>query len=543
MAKSVTHITPDSANQADIYDLFIVGGGINGTGIATDAAGRGLSVVMCEQSDLASATSSASSKMIHGGLRYLEHYEFRLVREALAEREVLLRNAPHLIKPLRLILPHRPHLRPTWLIRIGLFLYDHLTKRGQLAASKGIPLASGQDNNPLNQTINYGFQYSDCKVDDARLVVSNAIQAQQQGAKILTRSRCQSARRKDGLWLICVEDLTTGKVQHCRARALVNAAGPWAQSFVETKMQQQSPRNIRLIKGSHFVVEKMYDGDQAYILQNEDHRVVFVIPYNKEFTLIGTTDKVFNGDPTTAAMDNEEENYLLNVVNAHFTRQLTAADIRWRYSGVRPLCDDESDSPSAMTRDYTFDLQTDDNQRAPLLCIYGGKITTYRKLAEAALAELTPYFPHMGQPWTADYPIAGGDIGDISFDQWVGHVRHHYHWMNPSLLEWLINAYGTRTYELLGNATSMADLGQHFGHNLFQQEVEFLIQREWAYNADDILWRRSKLGLHFSTQQTDALDDFVKVAQKQITRAALSNTSTTIIIEQQNNMSAINAAL
>lgn len=514
MTETVAHITPDHAKQADIVDLFIVGGGINGAGIAADASGRGLSVIMCEQNDLASATSSASSKLIHGGLRYLEHYEFRLVREALAEREVLLRNAPHLIKPLRFTLPHRPHLRPAWMIRIGLFLYDNLTKRGQLPASRGLKLSPEQKNNPLNKDISFGFEYSDCRVDDSRLVISNAMQARQLGATVLTRTRCQSAHRENGMWHIAYENLETGKILHCRAKALINAAGPWAQSFVESKMQLTSPRNIRLIKGSHFVVPKMYEGEQAYILQNEDHRIVFVIPYNNDFTLVGTTDKEYTGDPKAVAMDDDEESYLLNVVNAHFSQQLTSDDIRWRYSGVRPLCDDESDSPSAITRDYTLELESDKNQKAPLLSIFGGKITTYRKLSEAALAEIKPFFPTMGPSWTANNAITGGDIGDASYQEWVSTIRDAYPWINSPLLARLTNAYGTKVHDVLADATCLNDLGECFGADLHQQEVSYLVNQEWARSADDVLWRRTKLGLHFNAQQTLALETFIDMEKK-----------------------------
>lgn len=511
MTEPVTHISPKSAEKADVYDLFIVGGGVNGTGIAADACGRGLSVMLCEQSDLASATSSASSKLIHGGLRYLEHYEFRLVREALAEREVLLENAPHLIKPLRFVLPHRPHLRPAWMIRIGLFLYDHLTSRGKLPSSKGFRIEAGEKSNPLNDSINYGFKYSDCRVDDSRLVILNAIAAREQGATILTRNRCQSAYRKNGLWHISVEDLVTGKVTYCRAKALINAAGPWAQRFIEGKLQQESPRNVRLIKGSHFVVPKMYQGDEAYILQNEDHRIVFVIPYNNDFTLIGTTDKEYLGDPKDVAMDREEEAYLLDVVNKHFNQQIEASDILWRYSGVRPLCDDESDSPSAITRDYTLELEADDNDKAPLLSIFGGKITTYRKLSEAAIEELKPYFPFMGQAWTAQAPLPGGDIDGMEYDQWVWQIAQVYPWLQASMLQRLTNAYGTRIHHVIQGADKMSALGECFGKDLYACEVDYLIREEWARNAEDVIWRRSKLGLYLNEAQVARLEEYVKV--------------------------------
>lgn len=509
MTNAVTPISPKSSEHAEIYDLFIVGGGVNGVGIAADAQGRGLNVMLCEQSDLASATSSASSKLIHGGLRYLEHYEFRLVREALAEREVLLKNAPHLIKQLRFILPHRPHLRPAWMIRIGLFLYDHLSTRNQLLGSKGVKLQPGEDSNPLNDSIEYGFMYSDCRVDDSRLVVSNAISAEQNGAKILTRTRCQSAYRKDGLWHISLEDVDTGKITYCRARGLVNASGPWAQKFIETKLQAKSPRGVRLIKGSHFVVPKMYDGDQAYILQNEDQRIVFVIPYNSDFTMIGTTDKEYQGDPKDVAIDDEERSYLLDVVNKHFAKQLTAEDIVWDWSGVRPLCDDESTSPSAITRDYTLELETDDDSKAPLLSIFGGKITTYRKLSEAAVAELAPFYPNMGKAWTREAPLPGGDI-EVAYDQWLDSIRKSYPWLVERHLERVCNAYGSRVHMALGGAQTAADLGEHFGADLYANEVDYLIREEWARSAEDIIWRRSKLGLYLSADQVSRLDDYVR---------------------------------
>ena len=510
MTNAVTHISPKNAEHADIYDLFVVGGGVNGTGIAADAQGRGLKVMLCEQNDLASATSSASSKLIHGGLRYLEHYEFRLVREALAEREVLLNNAPHLIKPLRFVLPHRPHLRPAWMIRIGLFMYDHLSARNHLPASRGVKLDSADESNPLNDDIHYGFKYSDCRVDDSRLVVTNAVSAEQNGAVILTRTRCQSAFRKNGLWHISVEDLVTGKISYCRAKALINASGPWAQKFIESKVQQKSPRGIRLIKGSHFVVPKMYDGEQAYILQNEDQRIVFVIPYNKDFTLVGTTDKEYTGDPKDVAMDSEEEAYLLDVVNKHFSKQLTSEDVLWSYSGVRPLCDDESDSPSAITRDYTLELEADEDNKAPMLSIFGGKITTYRKLSEAAVATLEPFFPNMAKPWTKDAPLPGAEFGESSFAEWQQAMAEKYDWLDAKQLERMSNAYGSRIVNALGAAESTADLGEHFGSDLYANEVDYLIREEWARSADDVLWRRSKIGLYLNKEQQARLNAYIE---------------------------------
>lgn len=509
MTQEHSGIAKSEANS-NICDLFIVGGGINGAGIAFDAVGRGLSVALCEQGDLASATSSASSKLIHGGLRYLEHYEFRLVREALAEREVLLRMAPHLIKPMRFLLPHRPHLRPAWMLRVGLFMYDHLSNRNRLPGSTGIKLDGTDADNPLRDTIKRGFLYSDCRVDDARLVVANALGAQARGARIMVRTRCIGATRRDGLWHVELEALDTGRRFGLRARGLVNAAGPWAQALVERQLRSTSPRNVRLIKGSHFVTRKLYEGDHAYILQNEDRRIVFVIPYGRDFTLIGTTDKPFEGDPLKVAIDDEEEAYLLDVFNAHFKRQLSSDDILWRYSGVRPLCDDESDSPSAVTRDYTLETEADEQGRAPLLSVFGGKLTTYRRLAEAALEALQPFFPDAGERWTHAATLPGGDIGDADFAGWLQALKAQYDWLPVELADRLGNAYGSRVHALLQGCQSLDDLGVDFGAGLFQREVEFLVTQEWARSAEDIVWRRSKLGLYMSADRMARLDRFVQ---------------------------------
>lgn len=497
--------------MSDTLDLLIIGGGINGAGIAADASGRGLSVLLCEQGDLASATSSASSKLIHGGLRYLEHWHFRLVHEALVEREVLLRKAPHLIQPQRFILPHRPHLRPKWLIRTGLFLYDHLARRGQLPASRGLPLLAN-DSNPLQPSLDYGFQYFDCKVDDARLVVANALQARQQGATILTRTRCQIAHREDGLWHVILEEISSGLRHQYRAKALLNACGPWAQSFIERRLTLTSPRNVRLVKGSHFVVKALYSGDQAYLLQNDDQRIVFVIPFCGDFTLVGTTDTEYSGDPSKAAMDGDEEAYLLAAINTCFTRQLGPDDILWRYAGVRPLCDDESTRPSDISRDYILELEVGAEGSAPLLSVFGGKITTYRKLSEAALAQLKPFLPQMGPDWTADAPLPGGDnTGDsgCAYDRWLQSQAHNYPWLPGTLLTRLGRAYGSQLAEVLGDACTMDEMGQCFGADLYQREVEYLLEKEWARSGEDILWRRSKLGLYFEAPQVESLETFV----------------------------------
>ncbi|MCE4070331.1 MULTISPECIES: glycerol-3-phosphate dehydrogenase [Pseudomonas] len=492
------------APLAEVYDLAVVGGGINGAGIAADAAGRGLSVFLCEQHDLAAHTSSASSKLIHGGLRYLEHHEFRLVREALAEREVLLAKAPHIVHPLRFVLPHRPHLRPAWMIRAGLFLYDHLGKREKLPASRGVRF--GIDS-PLKAEITRGFEYSDCSVDDARLVVLNAMAARENGAHIHPHTRCVSARRSKGLWHLHLER-RDGSLYSIRARALVNAAGPWVDRFLREELRQKPPYGIRLIQGSHLIVPRLYDGEHAYILQNEDRRIVFAIPYLRQFTLIGTTDREYQGDPAQISISEAETDYLLNVVNAHFNRQLSRQDILRSFSGVRPLCDDESDDPSAVTRDYTLALDNTPGE-APLLSVFGGKLTTYRKLAEAALEQLKPHFAGvMKASWTASAALPGGEamttVEDLAI-QLMERLRQ----LDPALARRWASTYGSRIWRLLDGAHNLSELGEHLGAGLYAREVEYLVREEWARDADDILWRRTKLGLFLNARQKERLEQLL----------------------------------
>ena len=483
------------------YDLAVIGGGINGVGIAADAAGRGLSVFLCERDDLASHTSSASSKLIHGGLRYLEHHEFRLVREALAEREVLLAKAPHIVKPMRFVLPHRPHLRPAWMIRAGLFLYDHLGKREKLPGSRGLKFnAQG----PLKAEIKRGFEYSDCWVDDARLVVLNAMQARDKGADIVTRTRCVSARRVEGHWEVEVEG-PQGR-QQIRAKGLVNAAGPWVASFIRQDLQQKSPYGIRLIQGSHVIVPKLYEGDQAYIMQNEDRRIVFAIPYLGQYTMVGTTDREYQGDPAKVAITDQEIDYVLGVANAHFRKQLSRDDVLHTFSGVRPLCDDESDNPSAITRDYTLSLA--EEQGAPLLSVFGGKLTTYRKLAESAMAQLQPFFPRLGNSWTASAPLPGGE--NMTTPQALTReLLDKVSGLTPALAQRWATTYGSRVWTLLGDGRSVETLGKVIGADLYAREVEYLQRYEWVTRADDVLWRRTKLGLVFTDSERAALEDFL----------------------------------
>lgn len=487
-----------------IYDLAIIGGGINGVGIAVDAAGRGLSVFLCEQDDLASHTSSASSKLIHGGLRYLEHKEFRLVREALAEREVLLSKAPHIIRPMRFIMPHRPHLRPAWLIRTGLFFYDHLGKRKKLPGSN---LVYFKADSPLNAAITQGFEYSDCAVDDARLVILNAVQAREKGADLVTRTRCISAYQQNKIWVVNLESAQRGKYQ-IKAKALVNAAGPWVAKFIREDLQLKSPYGIRLIQGSHIIVPKLYEGDKAFIMQNDDRRIVFAIPYLDEYTLIGTTDREYSGDPALVKITDDEIDYLLGVSNAHFKQQLKRQDIVTTFAGVRPLCDDEADNPSAITRDYTLALSELQAGEAPLLSVFGGKLTTYRKLAESALLQLKPFFPHMQGKWTAHQSLPGGEQMS-SVEELAEKIQDQLKDVPFSLAKRWAGAYGSRIWKILGDARSVNELGQHFGHFLFAKEVDYLVDQEWAVLSEDILKRRSKLYLKFDPQQTHALDEYL----------------------------------
>lgn len=489
---------------SEVYDIAVIGGGINGVGIAADAAGRGLSVFLCEKDDLASHTSSASSKLIHGGLRYLEHYEFRLVREALAEREVLLAKAPHIVKPMRFVLPHRPHLRPAWMIRAGLFLYDHLGKREKLAGSRSLKFGAGS---ALKAEITKGFEYSDCWVDDARLVVLNAMAAREHGAHVHTQTRCVSARRSKGLWQLELER-ADGSLFSISAKALVNAAGPWVAKFIKDDLKLESPYGIRLIQGSHLIVPKLYEGEHAHILQNEDQRIVFTIPYLDQFTLVGTTDREYTGDPAKVAITEAETDYLLQVVNAHFKKQLSRSDIQHSYSGVRPLCNDESDNPSAVTRDYTLALSAT-GEEAPLLSVFGGKLTTYRKLAESAMAQLAPYFKQAKPSWTATATLPGGE--NMSTPQALAEaIRKKFDWVPSQIAQRWASTYGSRTWRLLEGVHSLSDLGEHLGGGLYTREVDYLCAEEWALKAQDILWRRSKLGLFTTAAQQQQLEDYLQ---------------------------------
>ena len=474
-------------------DLLIVGGGINGVGIARDAAGRGLSVMLVEQHDLAGHTSSASTKLIHGGLRYLEYGDFRLVRESLIERERLWRMAPHIIWPLRFVLPQTHSPRPAWLVRAGLFIYDHLGGRKSLPATETIALDRSDLGNGLKDRWGRAFVYSDCWVDDSRLVALNALDAAEQGAIILTHTRLTGARRAGNVWLAAIED--ENGPRQVQARALVNAAGPWVADVLDRIAGARTDRNVRLVKGSHLVVPQLYQGDHAFMLQNPDRRIVFAIPYEGRFTLLGTTDQPWAGAPDKPVISEGEIDYLLDTANRYFTRQLTRSDIAWSYSGIRPLYDDKARSASAVTRDYVLDLDAAEDE-APLLTIFGGKITTYRELAERALHQLADYFPQASGHWTAGAALPGGDMPGGDFERFIAALTAARSGFPAAFLRRLARAYGTRTERLLGDAKAMADLGEDFGGGLTRAEVDYLVLNEWAHVPEDILYRRSKLGLH-----------------------------------------------
>jgi glycerol-3-phosphate dehydrogenase len=491
----------------EVVDLAIIGGGINGAGLARDAAGRGLSVHLVEQGDLGGATSSASTKLIHGGLRYLEHWAFRLVREALEEREVLWRIAPHIIWPLRFVLPHRPGLRPAWMLRLGLFLYDHLGGRTALPGTTTLDLRTDPAGAPLAPGLARGFAYSDCWVEDSRLVVLNARDAAARGAIIEPRTRCLDARREDGAWTLTVADAAGARRRRLRARVLVNAAGPWVAEVLAGVVHANAPAAVRLVQGSHIVVPRLYDHDACYILQNTDRRIVFAIPYESDFTLIGTTDRDWRGDPASVTASADEIAYLCAAVSAWFRTPVTPADVVWTYSGVRPLYDDGASAAQEATRDYVLARDAPEGQPA-LLSIFGGKITTYRRLAEAALDMLAPDLPARrgeAKGWTGRKPLPGGDFPATGFDALVGALSARRPWLPPALACRLARAYGTEAEALLGGAAALADLGREFGAGLTEAELRFLSHNEWARTGEDVLWRRTKLGLRLDAAQREAV--------------------------------------
>jgi glycerol-3-phosphate dehydrogenase len=486
----------------------VVGGGVNGTGIARDAAGRGLRPLLVEQADLASATSSASTKLVHGGLRYLEYYQFRLVREALAERDVLRRAAPHIIWPLRFVLPHHAGLRPIWMIRLGLLLYDRLGGRTSLPGTCMLNLHRRSAGLPLKREFKLGFEYSDCWVEDSRLVLLNAQDAARRGAEIATRTKCLGATRDGEFWRVWLRHELTGEAGEVRARALVNAAGPWAGSFLTEGLKQPESPGLRMVKGSHIVVPKLFDHGRCYIFQNSDGRICFVIPYEQEFTLIGTTDVDFFGDPAAVAISTDETAYLCSAVNDYFAAPVAPQDVVWSYAGVRPLYDDGAGEAKAATRDYVLALDAP-RRAAPLLSVFGGKITTHRRLAEAALAKLARVLPGVGKPWTAGAHLPGGDFPVDGAGALVADYSARYPFLTPAWAARLVRTFGAETPEVLGEARSAADLGRDFGAGLSEREVAWMRAHEWADTADDILWRRTKLGLHMTAEQRSGLAAFM----------------------------------
>lgn len=487
------------------YDLFIIGGGVNGVGIARDAAGRGLSVFLAEQNDLASGTSSASTKLIHGGLRYLEHYEFRLVREALIEREVLLNSAPHIIWPLRFILPHHSGLRPRWLIRLGLFMYDHLGGRKILPPTRSVDFKTDITGQPLKEEFTHGYEYSDCWVEDARLVVLMARDAANKNAVIRTRTTVKQARRVKDFWEIDIVD-AAGRTETINAKVLVNAGGPWVSDILAKVIGRNDPDKIRMVKGSHIVVDKLYDHDRCYIFQNGDGRICFAIPYETNFTLVGTTDEDYQGEPSKPQITDVETNYLLGAVSEYFKRPVTKEMIRWSYSGIRPLYDDGASSAQEATRDYVLKVDHPENQ-APMLSIFGGKITTHRRLAEHALEKLAAFFPKAKAPWTARGTLPGA-LAYKDVANYIAEQQRAYSFLKPQNVLRLFRAYGTGMQEILSGARFSSDLGKNFGP-ISEREIAYLRKNEWVNSADDILWRRSKLGLHMKAEEVQALRDYM----------------------------------
>lgn len=509
MASDTTSSAPGfGTDPGSPYDLAVIGGGINGCGIARDAAGRGASVVLFEKSDLASATSSRSTKLVHGGLRYLEYYEFRLVREALMERERLWAIAPHIIRPLRFVLPHHKGLRPAWLLRLGLFLYDHIGGRKLLPPTRTLDLAHDAAGRPLKDDKAKAFEYSDCWVEDARLVVLNAMDAAVRGTAIHTRTRVVSARREGDLWQIVTEGPEGERTTW--AKALVNAAGPWVGEVLNGVVHTNAKAGVRMVQGSHIVVPKLYEHDRCYIFQNADGRIVFAIPYEQDFTLIGTTDRDYHGDPAEVAATPDEIAYLCAAASEYFRQPVTPDSVVWTYSGVRPLYDDGASKAQEATRDYVLTLDVPAGS-APLLSVFGGKITTYRRLAEAAIEKLAPHAAWAARAqWTMTGALPGGDFPVGGFEALVSKIVGARPWLGRKTATRLARAYGTRARDLLEGASSLADLGRHFGADLYEREVRYLMRAEWARRAEDVLWRRGKLGLRLSGQEREALDEFMQ---------------------------------
>ncbi len=491
-----------------MYDLLVIGGGINGVGIARDAAGRGVKTLLCEKNDLGAHTSSASTKLIHGGLRYLEQYAFRLVRESLMEREVLWRAAPHIVRPLRFVLPYDAGMRPAWLLRLGLFIYDHIGGRKMLPPTARVDLGAPGHRGVLQQRLRFGYEYSDCWVDDARLVALNAVDAVERGATVLTSTTCVGLERCGDGWRarLLGED---GAIQEIEARGVVNAAGPWVDEVNAQANRKNAASGVRLVKGSHIVVKRKYDAEHCYIFQNPDDRIIFAIPYEDDYTLIGTTDVAFDGDRGAVRIAPEEIDYLCAAASEYFTDPVTPDDVVWTYSGVRPLYDDAAASESTVSRDYVFELDCVDGA-GPLLSVFGGKITTYRKLAEHAMEKLSGPLGVAAPAWTENAPLPGGEFDQADFQSFLADLHDRYPWLPKDLAHRLAQNYGARIDFVLGSADSLEGLGRHFGAGLYAAEVDYLRRIEFARDADDILWRRTKLGLRLSSTERQALGDWLE---------------------------------
>ena len=496
-----------------VFDILVVGGGVNGCGIARDAVGRGYSVCLAEMGDLASGTSSAATKLIHGGLRYLEYYAFRLVREALGEREVLWAMAPHIIKPLRLVLPHHKGLRPAFVLRSGLAMYDYMGGRKRLPPTRTIDLKRDEAGKALKPDYGLAFEFSDCWVDDARLVVLNARDAADRGATILTRTAVTGAKKEGDHWVVTLEDRRNGQTREVAARMLVNAAGPWVDMVSAHISGLSLPPRVRLVKGSHIVVKKLFDHDRCYFFQNSDGRIFFAIPYESEYTLIGTTDLDYQGDPSAVAINADEITYLLDGANDYLAKPVTRDQVVWAYSGVRPLYDDGASSAQEATRDYVLKIESKEGE-PPLLNIYGGKLTTYRRLSEHVVDKCDAALGRDGKPWTAGAALPGGDFDVDGFAQQVDRLRARYGFLPRKTAERLVRAYGTLAWRVLGDAQSLADLGADFGGGLTGAEVDYLIANEWAETVEDVLWRRSKLGLKLGERDVRALTDYLAARRK-----------------------------
>ena len=492
-----------------VYDVFVIGGGINGCGIARDAAGRGYSVFLAEMNDLASGTSSGSTKLIHGGLRYLEHYEFRLVREALMEREVIWKSAPHIVWPMRFVLPHHKGLRPAWLLRLGLFLYDHIGGRRLLPKTRTLDMKRDPAGNPLKKVFTRAFEYSDCWVNDARFVVLNARDAADRGATIATRTRVTGARREGDHWVVSLRGRDGGDaVREVKARMIVNASGPWIDEVLGGVLGRNGTHNVRLVQGSHIVIPRKFEDPRAYFFQNADGRIIFAIPYEEEFTLIGTTDRDYTGDPHDVRISDEEIDYLCRAASEYFAEPVRREDVVWTYSAVRPLYDDGASKAQEATRDYVLKPEGG-GSAAPLLNVFGGKITTYRRLSEHALEKVEEFLGKKGKAWTADASLPGGDFPASGFAAEVERLNADYAFLDASHAHRLTRLYGTLARTILGDATSPADLGRHFGADLYEREVCYLMEQEWARTAEDVVWRRTKRGLKLSADEIEALDAFM----------------------------------